>query len=67
MELQVGDVFNLKKGMKVYAEVPKKFVYSNCKMSDKLTRTEITIGEKYSIAKKFKFMYDIGSEIIPLN
>lgn len=48
MELQVGDVFKLQKGMTVYAEVPEKFVYSNCKTSDELTSTEVTIGEKYT-------------------
>lgn len=43
--LQVGDVIELKKGMMVYTELPAKFVYSNRAFSDKLTDTNITVGE----------------------
>jgi len=45
MELQIGDVFKLEKGMRVYGLIPEKFVYDNRKTSNELTRHEIKIGE----------------------
>jgi hypothetical protein len=43
--LEAGDVIYLKNGMKVYADVPEKFVYANCKKSDKKTHHEVIIGK----------------------
>ena len=45
--LKEGDVIELKKGMKIYAEVPETMVYSNRKGSMKLTEHDVTIGEKF--------------------
>lgn len=43
--LREGDIIELKKGHKVYASIPEKYVYENTPRSMKLTRTEVTIGE----------------------
>lgn len=42
--LQVGDVFEIKKGMKVNAEVPSKFIFTNCRMSNLTSKTKIVVG-----------------------
>jgi hypothetical protein len=39
-----GDVVFIKNGMRVYAEIPEKFVYGNKKLSKELTINEVTIG-----------------------
>lgn len=73
--LLVGDVIEIKIGMKVYAKIPEKFVYSNAKLSDKLARTNIRIGETREnkigvltyaeISKNIQkvFVHDVGIEI----
>ncbi|MBQ8043183.1 MAG: hypothetical protein IJ272_03410 [Clostridia bacterium] len=43
--LKVGDVIRLEKGMKVYAFLPEKFVYSNRPFSDEITQGVVCIGE----------------------
>lgn len=43
--LKEGDIIELKKGHKVYASIPEKFVFENTPKSKKLTQTEVTIGE----------------------
>lgn len=43
--LKEGDVFHLKNGMKVYAEIPKKFVYENRKLSNETTSHDIVVGK----------------------
>lgn len=45
--LQEGDVILLKKGMKVYAEIPEMFVFSNRLTSKELRQHDIVVGEKY--------------------
>jgi hypothetical protein len=45
--LSVGDVFVLEKGMRVYANVPERFVYFNHPFSMKQENTDITVGEIY--------------------
>lgn len=47
--LKEGDVVNLTSGMRVYAKIPSKFVYTNAKLSssDNLTTTDLIIDEKY--------------------
>ncbi len=57
--LKEGDVINLKKGMKVYAEIPEMFVYSNKKTSRKLTTHDVTVFELYS--NDTKITEDINS------
>lgn len=53
--LEVGDVFNLTKGMKVYARIPQKFIYANIteksKDANKLSKTDIVIGDKRKTTK----------------
>ena len=55
--LKTGDVVYLENGMKVYGSVPEKFVYSNKKKSNDITRHEVQIGRVLSIDT------DISSEI----
>ena len=43
--LKEGDVIYLENGMKVYGNIPEKFVYSNHKKSNKLTHHEAVIGK----------------------
>ena len=43
--LRTGDVFELTKGMAVYAQIPEKFVYQNRRTSDELTTTDIVVGQ----------------------
>jgi hypothetical protein len=43
--LKEGDVIFLATGMKVYAEIPEKFVYGNKKLSKELTTHEVVVGE----------------------
>lgn len=45
--LQEGDIIELKKGMKVYTEVPNTFVYSNRKGDFELTSTDVEIGKDF--------------------
>jgi len=45
--LKKGDIFVLEKGMDVYLDLPKKFVYDN-RFDDELDRHKVTIGEKFS-------------------
>lgn len=47
--LQVGNVINLKDGMKIYGYIPEKHVYSNRPNSDELCETEIVIGGEKDI------------------
>jgi hypothetical protein len=42
--LAEGDVVFLKKGMRVYTQVPEKFVYANAKLSKGTTSHDINIG-----------------------
>jgi hypothetical protein len=43
--LKEGDVIHLKNGMRVYTQVPEKFVYDNHKMSKKTTSHDVVIGK----------------------
>jgi hypothetical protein len=43
--LKEGDVIYLENGMKVYTEIPEKFVYGNKKNSNEKTRHEAIVGE----------------------
>ena len=45
--LEKGDVIELTSGMKVYANVPEHFVYSNKRGSFALTHTGIRLGEEF--------------------
>ncbi len=42
--LKRGDLIQLEKGMKVYATIPEKFIYSN-RTTDEKKRTDVKIGE----------------------
>lgn len=62
--LEEGDVFYIKKGMKIQVEIPEMFIYQNCRDSKKLASTVITVGEvlnntknKTFNTKKFEGMY----------
>ncbi len=44
--LQEGDIIRLEKGMKVYDDIPEKFVYRNTPFSAKLAHHDIRIGQK---------------------
>lgn len=44
-ELKIGDVFELKKGMDIYADIPERFIYQNTPNSDKITNSKITVGD----------------------
>lgn len=48
--LKEGDIIILKRGMKVYTELPEKFVYSNRSFSSKLVSTDIVVGNTLSIS-----------------
>lgn len=43
--LEVGDVIELKVGMKIYASIPEKFIFSNKPLSNESRTTDIRIGE----------------------
>ena len=43
--LDTGDVFIVEKGMTVYAEIPKRFIYANTRLDMSLDRTDIKVGE----------------------
>lgn len=43
--LQIHDVIEIKKGMKIYAPLPRKFVYNNTPLSNHSTLIDITVGE----------------------
>lgn len=47
MKLKAGDIIDLKEGHKVYANVPKHLVYSNCKGDFSLARSGIKIGDEF--------------------
>ncbi len=52
--LQEGDIINIKEGHTVYAEVPKHFIYSNCKGDFSLSKSNICItGELKYLAGKY--------------
>lgn len=43
--LKEGDVIYLENGMKVYGDIPEKFVYGNKKNSNEKTRHELVVGK----------------------
>lgn len=43
--LQKHDVIEIKKGMKIYADLPRKFAYNNTPLSNHETSIDITVGE----------------------
>lgn len=62
--LEEGDVFYIKKGMQIHAEIPEMFIYQNLRDSKKLASTVITVGEvrdntkgKKLDTKKFEGLY----------
>ncbi len=46
-KLQEGDVIELKEGMKVYADIPEHFVYSNRRGSFDMTHHDVTLGGEF--------------------
>jgi len=46
--LQEGDVIFLKKGMKVHAQIPEKFVYGCSVLSKEMAQYEIEVGKVYT-------------------
>jgi hypothetical protein len=55
--LKEGDVIFLKRGMKVHAWIPEKFVRENSKLSKELTRSVVEVGKYF--AKKPDVTRDI--------
>ena len=52
--LKEGDVIEIKKGHKIYANVPKHFVYSDHKGNFKLTNTDVSVeGELLYLAGEY--------------
>ncbi len=47
-QLQKGDVFEVKAGMMVYADIPERYVYQNQAYSMKQTQTEVKAGKVYT-------------------
>jgi len=45
--LKEGDVIEIKKGMKVYADVPEHYVYANRRGSFKLTHSIVLINDNF--------------------
>ena len=45
--LEEGDVFEIEKGMNIYASIPEKFIYNNKLLSNKKTNTHIVVGKKF--------------------
>lgn len=45
--LEAGDIIELKPGHKVYADIPKHFVYANCRGDFTMTHSEVTIGDQF--------------------
>lgn len=46
--LKEGDVIELLPGMKVYAEIPKHFVYADSKGDFNLTKTDVVLGGEFN-------------------
>lgn len=46
-KLQLGDIFNVFHGMKVYADIPAKFIYSNTPFDGTKCSTELIVGNVY--------------------
>lgn len=62
--LQVGDVFKMKKGMQAYLMLPECEVYSNTPTSQKLTETNRTLDAKSKYIGEYvviRTSYDGGS------
>ena len=73
--LKEGDVIEIKKDMKIYASIPKKYIFSNRPLSEELEETDIEVGEIRSVNKStfdtsifegeyvvYKTVYDGGSD-----
>jgi hypothetical protein len=45
--LKEGDIIELKAEHRIYADVPKHFVYSNCRGDFDLTHTDVQIGTRF--------------------
>ncbi|MDO4282726.1 MAG: hypothetical protein Q4D02_03740 [Clostridia bacterium] len=58
--LQRGNIIKIKKGMKVYANIPEKFVFSNRPLSGELHCKTVEVGKIYKISKEFKEEYVTG-------
>lgn len=64
--LQRGNVFKIKKGMRVYTDIPSKYVLENCRNSNRKTATDITVGEilTSTASDKTKDLIYIRNDII---
>ena len=54
MKLKKGNVIRLEKGMRVYAPIPIKFIYSNRRISNELNREAVEVGKVYNNHKNFE-------------
>jgi hypothetical protein len=62
--LTTGDVIYLNKGVKVYAKIKEKFIYTNRWLSDELTNAEIYIGKLYKADVEDSFIADEGEYVV---
>jgi len=68
-ELKIGDVFKLEKGMKVYASLSNKFIYSNVRENsadaNDLSQTDVEVGEVFKTTKnKFDSGRLVGEYVV---
>lgn len=53
--LQIGDVFRIEPGMKIYANIPERFVYANCRTSKHKINIDIFVGIVFKDESGLKF------------
>ena len=65
-KLQKGDVFNVVKGMEIYAAIPYRYLYENTPFSDKKTHTDVKVGEILTVQGGAYSQKGIAEEIIEM-
>jgi len=67
--LRQGDIFEVKVGDEIYANIPEKYVYDNVTernvTANNLTETEVTVGEIFKTSKsKFDTKKFVGDYVV---
>jgi hypothetical protein len=64
-KLKEGDVIDLRTGHKVYADLPKHFVYSNCKGDFSLTHSDVVIAGEFDHLAGRYVVYKTAQDVYP--
>lgn len=61
--LQRGNIFELKRGMSVYADLPEKFIFANRPFSDEKHNHDIVVGRVYTTSNYYESVAKIENDV----